>query len=192
MAAKSNDIADKVLNIGIVVAVIAGLWFLFKYLKNALGGGDTLFGGANSPSSGSGNQPGIDLELKHLGDRIAAAVNKNIINPTKATRMAIELEVANKAALKYWNKAGTNIVINKTLKAVNALPDNEFLDAVNKWLKIENKDFYDTTLVGAQIYTMNHSNFLLRYQALTGKVNYSPKEKEALKAAYTIGTHLGI
>lgn len=176
--AKSNDIADKVLNIGIVVAVIVGLVYLLRFFKAS--GGDTLFGSSKIPSSGSGDKPGTEGGLSAIFNKLDAEYKEHIANPTKGTRIALQLEAADVSAKMFWNKPGSNIVINKTLKAVNALPDNEYMDAVTKWLKLAGKDFYDTTLVGAKITTDSHSQFLLRYEALTGKVNYSQAAKQAI------------
>jgi hypothetical protein len=179
--ARSNDIADKVLNIGIVAGVVIGLVFLYKFFKNQFGGGGGPGGPANKPSAG--NPAGGSMF-----DRLDAAYHKDILEPGKETRIAYELEAANIAALQYWNKPGSNIVINKVLKAVNKLNDVDFMAAVTKWLSLtKEKDFYKTTLVGAKIYTAGHSDFLVRYERLSGNPATSGMD---VNTAISNGLHL--
>jgi hypothetical protein len=55
--AKQNEIAYQALNVGIVAGMIVGIYFLYKWLKNHVGGnGGTLFGGSGKePTSGNGS-----------------------------------------------------------------------------------------------------------------------------------------
>lgn len=171
--AKSNDITDKVLSLGIIAGVVIGLWVLYKWVKNHLdgNGGDTWFGASKEPSAGNGTNPGIPAPVKNIGQTISDAYKKEIGHPSKIIAYAYGLELANKSAKKYRNKPGSDVVINKALKAVNSLPDADFMAVINEWQRIDKfKEVLDTDLASAKILTNARSLFLTRYGRLTGKI----------------------
>ncbi|MGZ3983429.1 MAG: hypothetical protein ACXVJE_19530 [Mucilaginibacter sp.] len=164
--AKNDDILNKVINIAIVAAVVIGLWYLYKWAKDHIGGnGGTLFGG-------SGKEPGGNADKgdapKTVAEKIVDNYNKTIAQPTRVVLVANLLHLANKSAKKYDNKSGTDIVINKALKSVNALDDTEFTKAINQWLYMDKLGFYESYLAGAKITGPGRSAFLTRYHKLTG------------------------
>lgn len=170
--AQQNDIAGKVLNLGIIAGVVVGLYFLYKWLSGHIGngGGDTLFGGSPVPSTGNGNNPGIVQQIKTVADKISDSYKKEIGHPTHIAVVGYQLQLANRSAKVYKSKPGTNIVINKALKAVNALSDTDFMAAIAEWQKHDKfKDVYDTELAGNQVSSAARSIFLTRYGKLTGK-----------------------
>jgi len=182
--AKQNDITTTVLNIGIIAAVVAGIWFLVKYLReHGLHFGDGS--GGNGTAPGNKGTGGSVLDDGHkLGNKLSLAYQDTLLNPTLQKRFGYELALADEQAKKYWTKAGTNVIINKVLKAVNKLDDQQFAAAITEWKKIGGwKSFYDTQLVGAKIYTGEHSNFLVRYQRITGNPAVAGYYKTALMAA---------
>lgn len=172
MTAKQNDIAYKVLNIGIVVAVIAVIWFLYKWFKNHHGGkGDTLFGSAKQPSSGDGHNDN-NGGVSDLVTRLAKKAEDDVRNAPHTLVVGIQLDRANKEAKKFDKKQGTNIMINKAIKAANDLSDKDFLLAVKGWMALGDIDeFYDSPLALNVTNTANHSIFLTRYGVLTDRIN---------------------
>lgn len=173
MAAKQNEMAYTALNIGIVAAILVGLYFLYKWIKNHLPGGNggNLFGGPGKEQTyGNGNGPhnaGSGDLLTRLADKAKTdlkSVPHNLI-------VAIQLKNANAQAAKFGNKQGTNIVINKALKAVNALSDTNFLIAIKEWQALDNvKEVYDSPLALNVTSTATSSIFLSRYGQLTGRI----------------------
>lgn len=172
MTAKQNDILYKALNIGIIAAVIVGIWFLYKWFKNHHGGlGDTLFGSAKQPSSGDGHSDN-NGGPSDLVTRIAKKAEADLKNAPHTLVVGIQLDRANKSAKQFDKKQGTNVIINKAIKAANDLSDKDFLLAVKGWLALGDiPEFYDTPLATNVTNTANHSIFLTRYGVLTGRIN---------------------
>lgn len=160
---------DTALNIGIFVAVVIGLYFLYKWVVNHVGGhGGTLFGGKGTHRT-FGNGSGMNNAGATVADKIEGAFNESIFQPAHHIIVATQLSMANKAAAKYRNKPGTDIVINKALKAALDLPDSEFLKVIKEWLAIDNLgNIYNSDLAGAKITASTRSAFLSRYSQLLG------------------------
>jgi len=174
MTAKQNDIAYKALNIGIAAGILIGLYFLYKWLKNHVGGnGGTLFGGpgkVKTYGSASANSNGPN----DLVSKIAKKTEEDLTSAPHTLVVAIQLEHANLQAKKFVKKQDTNIVINKALKAANALSDHDFMLAVKGFLALSNNpDLYKTPLAGNVSNTGSKSIFLSRYGELTGQIDSS-------------------
>src|SRR6185312_11918602 len=169
----AKDTTDKVINLGIIAAVIIGLVFLYKFIKGQFKGGDTPFGSSKTPGgNGSGSAAGSNAG--GIFTQIDNAYQEKILNPLKEDVTAAKLTIANVEARKFLNKPGSSVLINTALKSAMKLPDNQFLLAISRWLTLSRaKDFYATDLVGAQIYTSAHSDFVERYGELTGTVSHA-------------------
>lgn len=160
--AKNNEIAYKALNIGIVAAVIIGIYFLYTWLKKKAEANTDNNGGMDKVKPGTG-----DL-LTRLADK-AADDMKNVPHDLI---VAIQLKKANQQAAKFSTKKGTNIIINKALKEVNALPDGHFIIAVKEWQALDNIDRVFDSPLALYVSTPAISVFLTRYGQLIGKIQH--------------------
>lgn len=181
--AKSPDYTGTAINIGIIAGVAIALWFLYKWFKGHVGGnGGTLFGGSGTTPGGAGGTGNVnalwDKVLQNAGlknnvaTKMAVAYHHDITNPPKVTAVAFQLQAANLQAKKFYNKTGTNVVINKALKSAKDLNDTDFMSAIRVWLTKEHQpDFWKTSLAGAQINNPAHGIFLERFRRITSDVS---------------------
>jgi hypothetical protein len=176
--AKQPDYTGALINLGIFAGIALAVWFGYKWLKNH---GSSIFGGLGTNETiGTGSDPGGIPSFEELltkasngsvSAKMALAYKKKMTPQTKASAVAYELSAANRQAAKFEHKAGTNVIINKALKAANALSDVDFMSSIREWQQLDKfDDFYSTHLAGAKITVQARSTFIGRFAKISGSV----------------------